>query len=137
MTEDQGKILAGLVRVGVVTETEREARKVRVRFPAEGLQSGWLYVLQHEKTGVKVVPDGKHTHALAAAGEHTHPGSTGHEAAVLNIIRDGEHAHTAGTEPEHDHEGTVTTWWVPEPGERVLCLYLPVFNGDGFVLGGI
>lgn len=26
--------------------------------------------------------------------------------------------------------------WTPAINNRVLCLYLPVFNGDGFVLGG-
>ena len=31
---------------------------------------------------------------------------------------------------------TVTPW-MPEVNDRVLCLYLPVFNGDGFVLGAI
>ena len=25
--------------------------------------------------------------------------------------------------------------WVPTVGQTVLCLYLPVFDGDGFVLG--
>lgn len=27
--------------------------------------------------------------------------------------------------------------WMPEINDKVLCLYSPVFNGDGFVLGGI
>lgn len=27
--------------------------------------------------------------------------------------------------------------WMPAVGDRVLCLYIPVFGGDGFVLGGI
>jgi len=31
---------------------------------------------------------------------------------------------------------TVTPW-MPEVNDRVLCLYNPVFNGDGFVLGAI
>lgn len=31
---------------------------------------------------------------------------------------------------------TVTPW-MPEVNDRVLCLYIPVFNGDGFVLGAI
>lgn len=32
---------------------------------------------------------------------------------------------------------TSKTEWVPKVNEEVVCLYLPVFNGDGFVLGGI
>ena len=31
---------------------------------------------------------------------------------------------------------TVTPW-MPEVNDRVLCLYNPVFNGDGLVLGAI
>ena len=27
--------------------------------------------------------------------------------------------------------------WMPGIGAQVLVLYLPVFNGDGFILGGI
>lgn len=27
--------------------------------------------------------------------------------------------------------------WIPAVNDKVLCLYLPVFNGDGFVLGVI
>ncbi len=27
--------------------------------------------------------------------------------------------------------------WMPKINDRVVCLYIPVFNGDGFVIGGI
>jgi phage baseplate assembly protein gpV len=27
--------------------------------------------------------------------------------------------------------------WMPRVNDRVLCLYLPIFNGDGFILGAI
>ena len=27
--------------------------------------------------------------------------------------------------------------WVPQVNEVVACLYLPVDNGDGFILGGV
>lgn len=27
--------------------------------------------------------------------------------------------------------------WMPKVNDQVLVLYLPVFNGDGFILGGI
>lgn len=30
-----------------------------------------------------------------------------------------------------------STVWMPNVNDYVLCLYLPVFNGDGFVLGVI
>ena len=28
-------------------------------------------------------------------------------------------------------------WWLPAIDDTVVCLYLPCFNADGFVLGGI
>lgn len=42
---------------------------------------------------------------------------------------------SAGAQP-HSHEASLGAW-LPEIGEMVLCLYLPVEDGDGFVLGGI
>ena len=36
----------------------------------------------------------------------------------------------------HAHEGS-TTYWMPAINDRVLVLYIPVFNGDGFILGAI
>ncbi len=27
--------------------------------------------------------------------------------------------------------------WMPSVNDKVLCIYIPVFNGDGFVLGAI
>lgn len=34
-------------------------------------------------------------------------------------------------------ENFEVTAWMPAVGDRVLCLYIPVFGGDGFVIGGI
>ena len=36
----------------------------------------------------------------------------------------------------HKHDLTIKPW-MPKVNDTVLTLYLPVFNGDGFVLGGI
>jgi len=41
------------------------------------------------------------------------------------------------TETEHSHPGTHTTTWMPRVDDRVLVLYLPVEEGDGFILGVI
>lgn len=77
-----------MVRVGIVTDVDKNDRRVRVRFPNLNMTSGWLYVLQ-------APPD-------------------------VKIIIDF----------------TVTPW-MPSVNDKVLCLYIPVFNGDGFVLGAI
>ena len=34
----------------------------------------------------------------------------------------------------HKHDAELDEW-APEVGQKVVCLYLPVDNGDGFVLG--
>lgn len=36
----------------------------------------------------------------------------------------------------HTH-GLVISPWMPNVGDAVLCLYMPVFGGDGYVLGGL
>lgn len=52
-----------------------------------------------------------------------------HRGAGVHVEPDGE--------PTHDHKGTYMAPWMPKVNEIVVVLYLPVFNGDGFVLGGI
>lgn len=37
---------------------------------------------------------------------------------------------------DHTHSGTVG-YWMPNINDTVLVIYLPVFNADGFVIGGI
>lgn len=121
-------ILSGLVRRGIVTAIDQDRRMVRVKFQSEELPSGWLYVLQHYGMGVAVVGDGGHDHKIETAGSHDHR---------RKIETDGEHSHAMEKEPDHEHKGTATTWWMPRINDSVVCLYLPVFNGDGFVLGSI
>lgn len=134
---DMESVLAGLVRVGIVTDVDRKKRMARVKFQSEDMTSGWLYVLQHYETGIAVKKDGGHSHKIDEAGAHSHPGSTGYQAVRLNITEDGAHAHAMEEAPDHEHKGTVTTWWTPKVNDRVVCLYLPVFNGDGFILGTV
>lgn len=35
----------------------------------------------------------------------------------------------------HDHSGSETAFWMPKVGETVLCLYEPIDNGGGIILG--
>lgn len=71
-----------------------------------------------------IIPDGGHGHSMDTAGAHTHPGSTDH------IVLDGQHTHGF-------HARSYVTWWTPRINDKVLVLYVPTENGDGFVLGGI
>lgn len=106
--------LEGIVRIGTVTDADPDLCRVRVKFQSEGYTSGWLRVLQRAGTELSITPDAEHTHDISDT--YTGGGS-------------------AGTYPAHEHPLSTAERWMPEINETVLCLYLPVFNGDGFVLG--
>lgn len=111
------KILANLVRIGTVTVVDAGKRLARVKFQDAGITSGWLPVIQHYGADLYIEPDAKHTHDITDT--YTGGGS-------------------AGMYPDHDHlPGSHVTYWMPKVNDTVLTLYLPVFNGDGFILGRI
>jgi len=43
---------------------------------------------------------------------------------------------SVGDAEGHTHPITVSDW-TPAVGAAVLCLYLPGFNADGYVIGGV
>jgi phage baseplate assembly protein gpV len=104
------------VRVGVVSALDIANRKARVRLDDLGITSGWLFVIQHFGANISVTPDNEHTHTIT----DTYTG--GGAASVV---------------PDHEHPGTHKTIWMPKINDRVLVLYIPVLNGDGFILGGL
>ena len=104
-------ILSNLVRIGTVSAVDAEGKKARVIFGDKGgITSGWLYVLQHHGAAVDVKESESHTHTI---GEETTNAS-------------GEHTHVS-----------VVSDWMPKINDMVVALYLPDFNGDGFILGAI
>lgn len=117
MEREIERALENLVRLGKVTDVDRGKRRVRVKFEDAGISSGWLQVIQHYGAGLYIKPDAEHTHTISDS--YTGGGS-------------------ASTYPAHDHSpGSYLTYWVPKVNDMVLVLYLPVFNGDGYVLGQI
>lgn len=44
---------------------------------------------------------------------------------------------TAAEDTDGHRHGTTVFRWMPAVNDTVLVLYLPVFNSDGFVIGGI
>ena len=53
----------------------------------------------------------------------------------LPVLR---HRPGVSTETADGHKhGVVTSHWIPSIGDPVLCIYMPGFNADGYVLGGI
>ena len=113
---DIEKIISRMVQVGYVTAIDSAKRKVRVRFPDTRITSDWIYVLQHSSADICIKPDGSHTHSISDS--YTGGGS-------------------AGTVENHNHKGSYLTTWMPKIKEQVVVLYLPVADGDGFVLEGI
>ena len=113
-------VLLNLVRVGTVRVVDAQTRKARVWYDDLGIVSGWLSVLQLYGAAVEVAGDGRHSHG------HSAKAAEGHTHEVSDSAADG-----------HWHSGTTVAGWMPEAGARVLVLYLPVFNGDGFILGGL
>lgn len=103
-------ILMNLVRIGTVSSVDSTKRTARVIFKDKNMVSGWLIVLQHPGAGVTVTPNGDHSHTVTGG--------------------------TTGSAGLHDHIASVT-YWMPKVNDTVLVLYLPVFNGDGFILGVI
>ena len=104
------KILAGLVRVGTVTDLNIDQRLARVWFPEMKMSSDWLPVLINRD----YIPD-------YDGEQHTEERSGG----------SGEAAFAA-----HDHPLVIKPW-MPQIGDQVLTIYLPVLDADGFIVGGI
>lgn len=117
---DMEKILARMVQVGAVSAVDAKKHMVRVKFPDTGMVSGWLYVLQHGGMGLSIVEAGGHSHGITVNDTYSGGGSGSIEAV-----------------PDHTHAGSTTTAWMPKVNDRVVVLYLPVADSDGFVLGGL
>ena len=115
MEKDTERALENLVRVGKVTDVDKAKRRVRVKFEDTDLSSGWLQVIQRYGENLYIEPDAKHTHDITDS--YSGGGS-------------------ASTYQAHDHlPGSYVTYWMPKVNDVVLTIYLPVFNGDGFVIG--
>lgn len=109
---DEYKYLANMLRMGTVMDADRKKRLVRVKYLDTERVSGWLPV-------------------LSATPEVLDSG-TGKSGVT------GETAGGQGDGAFEAHRHTVElTAWMPKVNDRVLCLFVPVFNGDGFVLGRI
>ena len=107
---DVEKILKRLVRIGTITVTDPIKRVARVKFEDTGETSGLLYVLANRS----YVPD------------YDVPQRTEFEA--------GGSGDPAFASPKHD---LIIKPWMPKVNAVVLTLYLPVLDGDGFILGEI
>lgn len=113
---DMEQIIARMVQIGKVSAVDSSEHAVRVILKETGHTSGWLKVLQHRGGSLSITPDAAHTHT------------------VIDTYTGGG---SASTFAAHNHAGSMTAGWMPSINDDVLVLYLPLPNGDGFVLGGI
>lgn len=102
--------VAGMVRIGTVSDVKNDEHKCRVIFKDSGMTSAWLYVV----TNQPFIPD--------------------YDAPQVTEYRGGGAGMAAFESHNHD---LIIKPWMPKVGQTVLCLYMPVFNADGFVLGGV
>lgn len=131
------EILERLVQIGTVTAVDAEGRKARVKFQDTGITSDWLCVLQRG-TSVTVEAAGQHTHEVKLSVKTDEGSQDEAENGKGETEREttGTASGTTSEEPAHEHEISITCW-VPNINDTVLVLYLPVFNSDGYILGGI
>ncbi len=107
-------ILENLVRIGTVMSVEEESRLARVKFRDTDIISDWLYVLAARP----YIPD------------YDGPQRTEYEAECREPPV-GDYAFAA-----HRHQLEIKPW-LPKVNAEVLCLYVPIFGADGFILGEI
>lgn len=108
--QSNDNIVSSIVRVGSVTAVNNDKRLAQVLFQDLGLPSGWIPVLINRD----FIPD----YEVPQRTEYEQGGSG--DPAFEN----------------HKHDLVIKPW-MPKVGDQVLCLYEPVRDGRGFVLGGI
>ncbi len=111
MDREMETSLENLVRVGTVTWTDPVKRVARVKFQDMDLPSAPLHVLANRP----YIPD-----------YETKPQRTEFEAGGSGDPAFASHKHDLLIKP-----------WMPKVNAVVLCIYLPGFNTDGYILGEI
>lgn len=108
--QDTEKVVSSMVRVGFVTDVDNGKRLARVKYPDTEKSSDWLSVLVNRD----FIPD--------------------YSVPQRTEFEEGGEGEKAFEKHKHD---LIIKPWMPKVNDQVLVLYLPVRNGDGFILGGI
>jgi hypothetical protein len=104
-------VIEDIVREGVVSVVDKPNRQARVIFKGQSdMVSGWLKVIKSPPF-IPAKDVQQQTEARSGGGGYAEFAS---------------HTHNVVISP-----------WLPDVNDRVVCLYLPVFNGDGYILGAI
>lgn len=109
--QNNDAVFSAIVRVGTVTAVDNTKRLAQVYFKDMDLPSGWIPVLINRD----YIPDYKTT-----------PQRTEFESGGSGDAAFANHKHDLIIKP-----------WMPKVNDQVLCLYEPIRDGRGFVLGGI
>ena len=108
--------IRGLVRVGTVTDRQLDKRLVRIWLEDDKMSSGWLPVIISQDVTPDHDYDDPQWTEFETQDREPHAGETRYVPHKHKIIR----------KP-----------YMPKVGDQVLAVYLPVWNADGFVIGGI
>ena len=108
--QDNDAAFSVMVRVGIVTAVNNEKRLAQVYFQDMDLPSGWIPVLINRDF----------------IQSYDGPQQTEEEAGGSGEAAFASHTHKVVVKP-----------WMPKVNDQVLCLYEPIRDGRGFVLGGI
>ncbi len=137
------KILQRIVQAGIVQAVDNEKRLARVKHPITGIISDWLYVLDNrpyipdydlpqetEEAECGCVCD------LCGGGTSGETPDETPEDTETGGDTAGEGTPETGTAGRHKHPLIIRPW-MPKVNDLVVCLYLPFWNADGFILGRI
>jgi len=111
--QDMGTVFSGFFRMGFVTDVNNDKRIARVKFEDLGYTSDWLPVLISRD----FIPD--------------------YEDKVLPQRTEFEGGGNGDAAYERHKHDLIIKPYMPKTGEQVLCIYEPVRNGRGVILGGI
>lgn len=129
------KILQRIVQAGIVQAVDNEKRLARVKHPITGIISDWLYVLDNRPYIPDYdVPQETEEAECGCVCDLCGGGTSGETPdEVPEVVPEDAETGTAG---RHKHPLIIRPW-MPKVNDLVVCLYLPFWNADGFILGRI
>lgn len=114
--QDNDAAFSVMVRVGIVTAVNNDKRLAQVQFQDMDLPSGWIPVLINRDV------------------IHYYP----YDEPQWTEFETEWKGERAGDPDYVDHRHKlIIKPWMPKVNDQVLCLYEPIRDGRGFVLGGI
>lgn len=116
--QDMATVFSSFFRLGFITDADNDKRLARVKFEDLDISSDWLPVLiNRDRIGVDVAEwDETQWTEFETEWKGSRAG-------------DPDYA-------DHKHKLVIKPY-MPKVGDQVLCIYEPVRNGRGFILGGI